>query len=183
MNEYDSPSYTEYSYEKHPEGKMKLLKLLLILSYIAFVGVFFLFCYLTRIVPLFAVCPIFLWMLVYFTWGLVSFDVYYTFNHGEMVFGKYKTKKGVQKRRPCLSLKAQDAYLAAPFDESFDRAELDGVKRIFDYSSSSRSSKLIIIIFDCKEKRSAVIFDGTKRVSTLLSSFSKNARDLKTMEF
>ena len=183
MNEYDSPSYTEYSYEKHPEGKMKLLKLLLILSYIAFVGLFFLFCYLTRIVPLFAVCPIFLWMLVYFTWGLVSFDVYYTFNHGEMVFGKYKTKKGVQKRRPCLSLKAQDAYLAAPFDENFDRAELDGVKKIYDYSSSSQSDKLVIVIFDNKGKRSAVIFDATKRSASLLSSFSKNARDLKTMEF
>ena len=183
MNEYDSPSYTEHSYEKRPEGKMKLFKVLLIFSYIAFVGLFFLFCYLTRIVPLFAICPIFLWMLVFFTWRLVSFDVYYTFNHGDMVFGKYKMKKGVQMRRPCLSLKVQDTLLAAPFDKSFDRAELDGVKKIYDYSSSSQSDKLVIIIFDNKGKRSAVIFDATKRSASLLSSFSKNARDLKTMEF
>ena len=77
MDETYSPNYAEYTYEKKAEGKMRILKYLLIVGYVLFVALYFLICYITRLIPLFALCPLITWIMVYFTWHYVSYDVYY----------------------------------------------------------------------------------------------------------
>jgi len=74
MNEFDSPNYTEFSYEAKAEGKIKIMRILAIIGYVAFVAAYFLVCYITRVIPAFAIAPIFTWILIFFTWSLVKFD-------------------------------------------------------------------------------------------------------------
>ena len=74
MNEFDSPNYAEFSYDVKSEGRIKTLRTLAVIGYIAFVAAFFLVCYISRVIPVFALAPILTWILVFFTWGLVKFD-------------------------------------------------------------------------------------------------------------
>ena len=109
MPDTDSLNAAEDAYEKRSEGRLKTMKTLLILLYVAFVGGFFGFCVGTRIVPLFAICPIFTWILVFFTWPIVKFDIYYTFEHGTLYFSKvYRSLKG-RTKKPLTEVKVSAA--------------------------------------------------------------------------
>ena len=170
MEDMESLNSAQYAYEKKQEGKLAAMKALLIFIYIAFVLGFFLFCFITRIIPLFAVCPIFLWMLVFFTWPLVKFDITYTFAHGTLTFYKeYRWLKG-KKRKELISVRTQDALRVAPYTGE----QLEG--KIYDLSSSASASSLVFIIAKDKDGHIvSVIFDSIERINKLLCSFAKEA--------
>ena len=158
------------SYEKRIEGKLAAQRLGLIFGYIAFVTLYFVFCYITRIIPLFAVCPLFLWILWFFTWPLVKFDIRYTFEHGDLIFYKeYRGLKG-RVRKQLFFVRVQDALRIAPYTGE----RLEG--QIYDFSSSTSASSLVFI----EGKNSlgetfTVIFDSIDRVNKLLCAFAKEA--------
>ena len=168
MEEMDSLNCAQHAYEKKTEGKLALLKVALITLYFVFVLGFFLFCFITRIVPLFAVCPIFLWILVFFTWPMVKFDIVYTFEHGTLTFYKeYRWLKG-KKRKELLRMRMQDAYRVAPYTGE----KLEG--KTYDFSSSTSASGLVFVIGKNKDGHEvSVIFDSIERVNKLLCSFVK----------
>ncbi len=170
MDELESLNCAQYAYEKKTEGKLAVLKSLLIIGYIVFVLGFFLFCFITRIVPLFAVCPMFLWILIFFTWPLVKFDIVYTFEHGTLTFYKeYRWLKG-KKRAELLRLRMQEAQRVSPYTGE----RLEG--KIYDFSSSRNASSLVFIIGKDKDGHVvSVIFDSIERVNKLLCSFAKEA--------
>ena len=79
MNEFDSPNYAEFSYDVKSEGKVRTMRIMAILGYAAFLLLYFLICYATRMIPVFAIAPIFTWILVFFTWSYVKYDYYFEF--------------------------------------------------------------------------------------------------------
>ena len=178
MNEFDSPNYTEYTYDKKAEGKTLLLKWILILGYILFVALFFLACYITRIIPLFAVCPVVTWIIVYFSWRLVKYDVYYTFEHGHMEFGRIRESKSGKRRSPRLRLDVQHAYCVLPYCEATDSEEYKGIRILHDYASRRNHPSLAVIIFEGKRGREAVVFDTIPKLSRLLGKYCPNIRNL-----
>ena len=176
MSEMESLNSAEYSYERRIEGKLATLRTFLIIGYIVFVTLYFIFCFTTRIIPLFAVCPIFLWILVFFTWPLVKFDYRYTIEHGELSFYKeYRGLKG-RKRQLLLFTKVQQASRIAPYTGE----KLEG--RIYDFSSSSSASSLVFL--EGKDENGevfSVIFDSIERVNKLLCAFAKeNSSELRS---
>ena len=181
MNEFDSPNYTEYVYDKKAEGKIKVLKYLLIVGYVLFVLAFFLVCYITRFIPVFAICPLVCWILVFFTWRLVSFDVYYTFEHGHMEFGKVKRRKSGNIRRPTLKIDVQKAVLATSYENAVKTEKYKTVKCIYDYSSTKTSKNLLMIIFQTGSKREAVIFENTPKLQKLLTRYCPVSKDIPAM--
>ncbi len=180
MNDFDPPNYAEFSYEKKSEGKNKLSRILLVLGYIAFISLFFLVCYLTRLIPVFAVAPIFLWMLIFFTWRLVSYDMYFEFKSGTLSLGRVKEKKTGRIKKELLSLSVQNAREICPYTKDLSLAK---EKRVYDFSSAPSSDKCILIRFDQGGTPCAVIFEGTARIGRLLTAFSPNAHDLKGKDF
>jgi hypothetical protein len=182
MSDYDSPSYTEYVYDKKAEGRAKVLKALLICGYVAFVLVFFLVCYVTRVIPVFAVCPIFTRILVHFTWPIVSYDVYYTFEHGHMEFGKIKKRKRESLRSAIVTLDVQRASVVAPYSDARETEEFKSAKRVYDFASTYSSKNLVAIIFDSEGGREAVVFENTPKLARLLGSYSSVAMDVSYNE-
>ena len=175
MNEFDSPNYTEYTYDKKAEGKALFLKWILIFGYVAFIVAFFLACYISRIIPLFAVCPLVTWIIVFFSWRLVSYDVYYTFEHGHMEIGKVRVRKSGNIKTPKIKLEVKDAMLIAPLDIAKEREEYNSAKIKHDYSSYRASSNLAAIVFEGKTGREAVIVESTPKLAKLVSRYCKNA--------
>lgn len=175
MNEFDSPNYTEYTYDKKAEGKTLFLKWLLIFGYVSFVVLFFLACYITRIIPLFAICPVVTWIIVFFTWRLVSYDVYYTFEHGRMEIGKIRVRKSGNIKKVKVTLEMKDAILVAPMDIAKNREEFISAKVMHDYSAYRSSPRLVVIVFSGKKGNEVVMIENTPKLSRLVMRYSKNA--------
>ena len=182
MNEYESSSYTEYVYDKRAEGKMRAVKYLLILGYVTFVVAYFLVCYLSRFIPIFAVCPFFLWILIHFTWHIVSYDVYYTFEHGNMEIGRIKRRKSGNVRRAYITLEVQKALLVSSYSEALDSGRLHDTVRVHDYSSSATSPNRIVVIYPTEKGCEAVIIENTPKLARLLAKYSGAARDVAYVE-
>lgn len=173
MNEFDSPNYTDYTYDKKIEGKYVFIATLLVIGYVAFVTAFFLICYVTSFVPVFAVCPLVTWIIVYFSWRIVKYDVYYKFEHGHMEFGRVRVRKSGQIRTPKFTLEVKDAILVSPLSVAEEREEFIKAKK-YDYSSYHASQNLIVIVFEGKSGSEAVVFENTPKLSKLLVRYCKN---------
>ncbi len=182
MNEFDSPNYAEFSYEVKSEGKVKTLRTLAVIGYVAFVAAFFLVCYLSRVIPLFALAPIFTWILIFFTWSLVKFDYYFEFKTGMLELGKITGGKKGRKKQPKLTVHVKEAEFIAPFEGEYTEKVKEATE-IYDLSSSQSSDKRIILLYTDKGVKRAVIFEGTARIANLLASFCQNSVDLKGKQF
>ena len=177
MNEFDSPNYCEYSWAKRSEGRLLLLKLLLICAYILFVALFFALCYFTRIVPLFALCPVFCWMLVYFTWQLVSYDCYFEIKEGVIELGKIKIKKTGRRKFPRKSFRISECEIGGVCSETLPDITRDAV--IYDFSESKKSPHRVFLLKRENRKAELVIFEGTAKSARIISSLCKGAESLK----
>ena len=180
MSDFDSLNSAEFSYEKKGEGKNKLYRILLVIGYVLFVVVFFLACYLSKLIPVFAVAPIFLWIVIFFTWRLVSYDMYVEFASGTLTLGRVRVRKSGRKRTPFLSIPMKSAKEIAPFDSS---VLISPSEKLYDFSASPSSDKRIFIRFEKDGAPSVAIFEGTARLGKLLSSYSEIAHDLKGKNF
>ena len=85
MNE--SINYAEYAVAQKAEGKNLLLRILLITGYVLFAAAYFLFftTYL-KIVMLISLLPLFIWMLVFFTWRFAAVEHEYQISSGTITF-------------------------------------------------------------------------------------------------
>ena len=178
MNEYDSPNYASFTYEKRNEGKVRLGKTLMVCAYVLYLVTFFLVCYLTRVIPVFALAPLTLWIIIFFTWKLVSYDCYFEFKAGMLELGTVKVnRKGVRRQNPKTTIHVKNALSATLFDPASD--DLKTVETVYNLSASEKSDKRIIIIFEENGKRAAAIFEGTAKAANLIASFCENGKSLK----
>lgn len=178
MNEFDSPNYAEFSYDVKSEGKIKTKRTVAIIGYVLFVAAYFLVCYVSRIIPAFAISPLITWILVFFTWNLVKYDYYFEFKTGMLELGKVVGGKKGRKKQPSLSIHVKEADFIAPFEGEYTE-KVKEAEVVYDFSSSQSSDKRIIILFKKDGKNCAVIFEGTARIANLLTSFCQNSVDLK----
>ena len=178
MNEYDSPNYASFTYEKKNEGKVRLGKTLMICAYVLYLAAFFLVCYITRVIPVFALAPLTLWIIIFFTWKLVSFDCYFEFKAGMLELGTVKVnRKGVRRQNPKTTIHVKNALSATLFDPASE--DLKTVETVYNLSASEKSDKRILIIFEENGKRAAAIFEGTAKVANLIASFCEKGKSLK----
>ena len=180
MNEFDSPNYAEYSYEKKNEGKVKAQRRGMILLYVAFFIGGLIACIATKLLPLFAVAPTLTLILVLCTWRLVKYDVYFEFREGRLELGKIRVNKNGRRKTPKVSIHIKEALYIAPYT---GESQTEGVVRLYDYSESQKSDKRIVVVFDEKGERCAVIFEGTAKIAKLLNSFCPNAENMKGQIF
>ena len=109
MSESDSPNRAEYGVEKKTEGKWILFRILLIAGYTLFAAVYFVICYISAFIPVVALLPLFLWILIFFTWRYVSVDCCWTFESGAMTFTTVYARRSRRIRRVRLNCRVSDA--------------------------------------------------------------------------
>lgn len=180
MSEPESLNYAEYSYEQKSEGKIRLKRTLMVSLYVFVALGYFLFCYVTRIIPLFAIAPMLIYILYLCTWRLVKYDCYWEFNSGTLYIGKIRIKRKTRVRVPDVSVVIKEAIDVGAFVRIED---VGAVGKIYDYSESQRSDKRIYVVFEIDNVRCAAIIEGTAKLAKLLASFSKAATKIKGMEF
>ena len=170
MNELDSPNSFEYSYEKKATGKNLIGRVMFVILYVAFTVGAFLFCYISGFVPLFAILPMLLWILVFFTWRYVKYDIYYEFSLGTLTLGRIYTSKRGRRKRVALSIRVKDATSVCRYNDNTEKSRV----RVRDFRASAASENAIAIYTAINGRPSLILSEHTDRIEKLLHSFSKN---------
>ena len=166
MDELYSPNCTEYTYEKKARGAMKFARFLLVIAYVLFALIYFIVCYKTRVLPIFALCPL-------FTWRYVSFDVYYTFERAELEFGKVRVKKKRLVKTPIDKISVREATIIARYS-SVDKSRIPS--KVFDLTAESSATEQLLIVYNKNGKARAVVLEATPKFVKLLKSYSEDLR-------
>ncbi|MBR2465910.1 MAG: hypothetical protein IKB38_03140 [Clostridia bacterium] len=143
----------EYTVDKKREGWYLLARCLMITLYLLFLVAFFVAAYLTAI-QIFALAPIFLWMLVFFTWRFVSIEYKYTVEAG---FLTLITVYGGKKSKVKARIHIKDATAFVPLDEA--RAAIRSFSPSVTYSllSSSKSPKDAFALFTEQDAKKVLV--------------------------
>ena len=136
---FGSSNYAEFSVEKKVEGSYKLHRTLMIILYIVVIGAFagvFAFVF----TPLVAIAPIVGWVLIFFTWPLVSIEYKYTVDAAEF---KAVTVYGGKREKPLFSCKVKEFSRIAP-----DNGDYDAEKQEFGQANTVS----VLPTFDCPDR-------------------------------
>jgi hypothetical protein len=153
LNEF---STYEMAVTQKIEGKWIAARAGLILFYTAYVLGLLLVAFRTRIlVPLFALIPITLWIIVFFTWRYTDVDYEYSITSGELTFSKIF---GNRSRRRALTLLLRDAVRIAPLDNAESSAFAENWKPEKEFSaiSSLSAPDIYYVLFEYKNGRAYV---------------------------
>lgn len=112
---FGSSNYAEFVVEKKVEGSYKLHRILMILGYIAFIGVL-VGVFISINVFMVAIVPIFAWMLIFFSWPLVSIEYKYTIDNSMFVGSAVY---GGKRDSVLVSCKVHDFSLIAPDNDKY----------------------------------------------------------------
>ncbi len=162
----DFINYAEYGVEKKAEGKNKLARILLICLYIGFASFYAGFFIMVTIPQVIAILPIFLWILIFFTWRLVKYDCEYKIEQGEIIFFiSYSEKKKKEK----LRARIREAKAILPIEKYKENGET-----FFDFRGSKKCENGYVIVYETSEKKIAVAFEAIPQALKLLKRLNGN---------
>ena len=161
----------EYVVAQRCEGKWRLFKWLMLGGYTLFAGAYFIICcFVLRIPAVVAVLPLFLWMLVYFTYKYVKPEYKYQITEANLhfyrVFGK--------KQKEITRLKIYEADVIMPLENALEEIKNYNPKRTFSALPSISSTDSYIILYknDVGEP-SAFMFKATADALKCLRFYNK----------
>ena len=162
----------EYAASQKAEGKWILFKLLLILFYIAYVVAFGVIIYITAFVPVGALIPVTLWILVYLTYKYTSPDYKYTVEHGEICF--YKTVGKTTKK--VFSTPLRDASLLAPINEAGEKIREFKPTKSYSAVPYSKCPDVYAMLYTDRENKKCVFyFRATREAIKIMSHYNREA--------
>ncbi len=176
MSDMDALFFCEHSYSRRVEGKRILARICMIVAYILFAAAFFAAVYYSRLIPLFALCPLVLWIIVYFTWPLISYDFYFEFRSGTLTLGKEGRKRHRIKRTPRLVFQVKYAEQISPVPVG--RVKLSKGLRCYDFSGTVKSERRIAIVFEQNGEKCVCILECTAALAKMLRSYSRCGAEL-----
>ncbi len=143
----------EYTVDKKREGRYLLARILMIMLYLLFLVAFFVAAYLT-VIQIFALAPIFLWMLIFFTWRFVSIEYKYTVESG---FLTLITVYGGKKSKVKARVHIKDATAFIPLDGARDAIRSFSPSVTYNFLSSSKSPKDAFALFTKEGARNVLV--------------------------
>ena len=158
----------EYTVDQKCEGKWKLRKALMLTLYFVYTIIYFLVIYITRVIPLGALIPVTLWILIFFTWRYVKPEYKYRI---ESAFLTFTVIYGSRTRKEIFKTKICDAEKIIPLSE----AEED--IRIFNPTTKYNALPSAI----CDD--SYVMLFTDERGNHCIFTFKATAQALKSFRF
>lgn len=149
----------EYAVEKKPEGNYKTKRILMIALYAVFGLGLAGACIGIGIVPLVAVVPIFVWMLIFFTWRYVSIGYKYAIESGEFRFAQTFGGKA-KKNDAVVHLKNAVAFL--PLDKAEKVMADFSAECCFDGRPATDATDLYALLINEDGKRYQFVIQATE---------------------
>jgi len=182
---FGSKNYAEYTVTLEPKGKLRTKRLLFKLGYVlvffAVIGLVLLLNSLTDglgiiFLPLFALAPLSLWILVHFTWPRVCIDYMYTIDHSRfeanILHGDKKDKK------PLFECAVKEFTLIAPINnpEYSMQLKLYNKADVIDLRSKEDANDVYFALHDGENgKKTVVYFEATSQALNAFKYYNKAA--------
>ena len=172
----------EYTVRQRIEGRFLWARIGLIFLYVLFVGAWLLFGLRTRIlVPLLALIPVTLWMLIFFTWRYTAVEYEYSVTSGVLTFSKIF---GGRSRKKVFEVPLREAVRIAPLGDAaeFQRGTAYKPEISFSGISTLSAPDVYFMLFehtdkkDKKSKRRAIYyFEATQKMLHLCRYYNPSA--------
>lgn len=171
----------EFVVKQKSEGKWILARLGLILLYIFYVIGLLILGLLTRIgVPLLALIPVTLCIIIFITWRYVSVEYEYSITSGVLTFTKIF---GGRSRKKIFEVTLREAVRIAPLEDEEEAARAATYKpeKEFFGASSLRAPDLYFMLFELdapksKDKRRAVFyFEATQKALHICKYYNSSS--------
>ena len=177
----DPSSTYEYVASPRKQPIYKLRRVLMILAYVAYVVVLLIIGMTTKLlVPMLALVPLSLWIIIFLTWRYVSVEYEYSITSGILTFAKIY---GNRSRHTFLEIDLRQASRIAPLDNATWTAHADKWHPEREYSaiSSLKAPDIYFILFEHsdkkkKEKRRTVFyFEATAKALQICRFYNPSA--------
>ena len=166
----ESVNYAEYTVEKKPEGKLKMIRIGLIALYL-FVGVgLFAFFLAIKFWPAGTVMPFLTWILYGLTWKFAQLEHKYEVKSAKLVISNiYGRKKCVVQ----FENLASELKVIAPMSEG-NRKQFEKADKIMDFRGNTASPDAYYAILEKDGKSTAVYFEATNKMLKVLKFYNRN---------
>ena len=158
----------EYTVTKKVEGKYLLQRILMVIGYAVFAGVFFFGLFLAHLYPLMAFVILVEWIVIFFTWRYVSIEYRYETISGGI---KFFTIYGGRTKKEILSLRIKDFDEIGRLNDSIDTNSFD---KKYSFISSEKCSDIYYATFFEDGKRCIVLFEAIDRSLKILKCYNLN---------
>lgn len=173
----DSPGYAEYVVTKKAEGKNLCLRIALVTLYVLFaLSYFVFFTVVLPIVMLIALLPLFVWMLVFFTWRYASVEIEYQIVSGTVTF--YHIYGGRNRRRK-FEYKIKDMLTVAPMDRTHEN-DYTRAALVRDFRGSKNTPDAYYFTYQKDGKNCAVFFEATSKTVKSFRYYNSAATVMST---
>ena len=160
----------EYGAEQKSEGKWKTLRVLMVLGYAFLVLAYFVLLYIIRLIPLFAITPIWLWILCHFTWKYTKPDYRYFIEKGSLSFYVYYGKKSKKEK---TRFAVSSAQAIAPKDTLLDKIRKFSPAHVYSAVPSLKSTDVYCALYTDKNgEKCALYFVATQSALKLLRFYN-----------
>lgn len=173
---FGSKNYAEFVTSKTKEGIYKTKRTLAVIGYVLFVVLYVVLCATVKmLLPFIALTPLFLWMLIYFTWWTVSVDYRYTVDAATLVA---KSVYGDRYERTLFEGKIKDFSLVAPKNDEYLSAfdEFANDASVIDITSGSKAYDVYFALHtDEKGNKNIVVFEMTSQALGAIRYYNASA--------
>ena len=161
----------EYTVAQKCEGKWRVLKWLMLGGYALFVGIYCGIAFSIGFPHIVAVLPIFLWMLIFFTYKYVKPEYKYVITEGNLTFFRVYGKKNYE----VLKIKLCDAKHIVPLESAIEEIkEFDPKVTVSALPSTLTTDSYIILYNGERGVPSAFMFKATSGALQSLRFYNKS---------
>ena len=159
----------EYTVAQSSEGKWSLFKWLMLSGYALFAAAYFLIAYKSGFIPVVAILPLFMWILIYFTYKYVKPEYKYEISEAHLRFYRIfgKTAKEIIKIKIC------EADYIIPLESAIEKIKAYAPKNTYSAIPSTKSTDLYVILYKNEYKEpSAFLFKATSEALKCLKFYN-----------
>ena len=161
----------EYTVAQVHEGKWRVFKWLMLGGYLAFAGIYFAIACITRFIPIVAILPLFVWILVYFTYKYVNPEYNYKISEGNIQFFRVFGKK----QKEILKTRIYDAKYIMPLENALEEIKEFAPKRTYSALPSMHTTDSYILLYCAEDgEHRAFMFKATSDALKSLRFYNKS---------
>ena len=168
----DPSSTYEYVASPRKQPIYRLKRALMILAYIAYVVVLLVVGMTTKLlVPMLALVPLSLWIIIFFTWRYVSVEYEYSLTGGVMTLSHIY---GGRSRRRVAEIRIKSMSAVAPFEgEYITKAEQYAPEHTLDFTSDLQKPEVYYALYETEDARRGILyFEATEQTLKILRYYN-----------
>ena len=176
MNEFQTYEVTTH---QKIYGSWLIKRIVLIVGYVAYVILALLFGFTTKIaVPLLALVPVTLWMIIFFTWRYTDVDYEYSMTSGYLTFSVIY---GSRSRKQFFETQIKAISLIAPYDDDYYETARRYAPEIEYFALSSKNvPNAYFALFENENgKKSIFVFEANERSLAIFKFYNSTSTVIK----